>query len=246
MTTSNQDDRAGNAGDTGTNVTTPLGGGMGSITITVPGCVQIGAPNQPIGPAQVAVPAGSGMPFFGNVVPDGWLLCNGAEISREDYAALFAAIGTTYGVGNGNTTFQLPDLRGRFPLGLDNMGGTSADVVTATEADGLGGASGDESVALASNHIPSHEHVFAGGYDSSAGTNPYENIRTTSRWHHVIDQSNFHSTPYVRYYGWVDNGIESYDPPGESTQYPFITGGGPGDAHPNMPPYLSLNYIIKT
>ena len=62
--------------------------------------------------------------------------------------ALFGVIGEAYGVGNGNTTFHLPDLRGRFPLGLDNMGGTSADVVTAAEADSLNGSGGAETHTL--------------------------------------------------------------------------------------------------
>ena len=71
--------------------------------------------------------SGAIVAFAGADAPEGWLLCNGAEINRTTYATLFGVISTTYGVGNGNTTFHLPDLRGRFPLGLDNMGGTSAD-----------------------------------------------------------------------------------------------------------------------
>ena len=73
---------------------------------------------------------GAIMAYAGASAPSGWLLCNGAAINRTTYATLFSIIGETYGVGNGNTTFNLPDLRGRFPLGLDNMGGgTSADRV---------------------------------------------------------------------------------------------------------------------
>ena len=110
MTTGNQNDGAGNAGDPGTNVTTPLGGGTGGLTITVPGCVYIGAPapgpNQPMSPAQGATPTGAILPYAGEMAPEGYLICNGAEVSREDYSNLFDAIGTTYGVGNGNTTFQ--------------------------------------------------------------------------------------------------------------------------------------------
>ena len=59
--------------------------------------------------------------FAGSTAPTGWLLCNGSAVSRTDYAALFAVIGTTYGVGDGSTTFNLPDMRGEFPLGVSGI-----------------------------------------------------------------------------------------------------------------------------
>ncbi len=65
-------------------------------------------------------------PFGGGVAPAGTLLCYGQPISRTDYAGLFAALGTAYGVGNGSTTFNLPDLRGRVPAGKSDMGGSDA------------------------------------------------------------------------------------------------------------------------
>ena len=80
------------------------------------------------------VPAGnpSGLiaPYAGSTAPSGWLLCGGQAVSRSTYATLFTAIGTTYGTGDGSTTFNLPDLRGRAPHGVDNMGGTAANRVT--------------------------------------------------------------------------------------------------------------------
>lgn len=63
-------------------------------------------------------------------VPSGWLLCDGSAISRSTYSALFTAIGTTYGTGNGSTTFNVPDLRGRVIAGRDDMGGTVAGRLT--------------------------------------------------------------------------------------------------------------------
>ena len=54
------------------------------------------------------LPAGAVIPYAGSAAPAGWLLCGGQAVSRSDYAALFAIIGTTYGVGNGSTTFNLP------------------------------------------------------------------------------------------------------------------------------------------
>jgi microcystin-dependent protein len=68
-------------------------------------------------PAAIAVPAGAVMAFAMNAAPAGWLAANGAAVSRSTYATLFAAISTTHGVGDGSTTFNLPDLRGIFVRG---------------------------------------------------------------------------------------------------------------------------------
>ncbi|WP_191058395.1 tail fiber protein [Geminicoccus harenae] len=75
---------------------------------------------------QNAVPAGVVLPYAGPVPPAGWLLCDGSNVSRTTYAKLFASIGTTYGTGNGTTTFKLPDLRGEFVRGLDQGRGVDA------------------------------------------------------------------------------------------------------------------------
>lgn len=66
------------------------------------------------------IPSGAVMYFAGQTAPAGWLKANGAAVSRTAYAALFAAIGTTYGTGDGRTTFNLPDLRGEFVRGWDD------------------------------------------------------------------------------------------------------------------------------
>lgn len=75
---------------------------------------------------QIAAPTGSVYTFAGATVPTGWLKCNGALLSRTTYAALFAVIGTTYGAGDGSTTFALPDLRGEFVRGFDDARGIDA------------------------------------------------------------------------------------------------------------------------
>lgn len=77
-------------------------------------------------------PVGVVLPFAGSAAPSGWLLCAGQEVSRTTYAALFTALGTAYGVGNGSTTFNLPDLRGRIPGGKDDMGGSAASRLNVT------------------------------------------------------------------------------------------------------------------
>ena len=77
-------------------------------------------------------PAGSMNAFAGSTAPSGWLLSYGQAVSRTTYAALFAVIGTAYGAGDGSTTFNLPDMRGRGAAGKDDMGGAAAGVLNVT------------------------------------------------------------------------------------------------------------------
>src|SRR5690606_40258069 len=72
------------------------------------------------------VPVGATIEWWSPTPPPGWLVCAGQAVSRTDYAELFAVFGTRYGSGDGSTTFNLPDLRGRVPVTLDNQGGTDA------------------------------------------------------------------------------------------------------------------------
>lgn len=84
--------------------------------------------------ALASLPAGSLVDFAGSAAPAGWLMCDGSEISRTVYAQLFASISTTYGAGDGTTTFNLPDFRGRFARYNDDMGVAPAfrDITTKT------------------------------------------------------------------------------------------------------------------
>jgi hypothetical protein len=87
-------------------------------------------------PATIALPAGAVMPFAMNSAPAGWLAADGSNVNRTTYAALFSAIGTTYGVGDGSTTFALPDLRGYFVRGSGtNADGTAAGTFGTKQAD---------------------------------------------------------------------------------------------------------------
>jgi microcystin-dependent protein len=94
------------------------------------------------------VPIGLQAPFAGVSAPNGWLLCYGQAVSRTTYALLFAIVGTTYGIGDGSSTFNLPDKRGRVSVGKDNMGGAAANRITAAVCglDGTvqGGHGGDQ------------------------------------------------------------------------------------------------------
>ena len=92
------------------------------------------------------------IPFAGSSVPAGWLLCDGSAMDRAIYANLFAVIGTTYGAGNGSTDFNLPDFRGRMPVGA----GTGSGLTTRV----LGESGGSESVVLAEQNLASHTHTY--------------------------------------------------------------------------------------
>jgi len=86
---------------------------------------------------QLFVPTGVIAPFAGTSAPTGWALCAGQAVSRTTFAALFAVIDTTWGAGDGSTTFNLPDFRGRVPAGLDNMGGIAAGRLRSTRTVGV-------------------------------------------------------------------------------------------------------------
>ena len=106
------------------------------------------------------VPPGAVMDFAGPSAPTGWLLCNGQAVSRTTYAGLFAAIGTYHGAGDGSSTFNLPDYRGRIGVGLDNMGGPDAARMVSQGAARvtLGAASGADTAGLAEANLPPHAH----------------------------------------------------------------------------------------
>ena len=158
-----------------------------------------------INTAPKPLPAGIIFPFAGQSAPEGYLICAGQEVSRVEYASLFEVIGELYGSGDGQTTFNLPDLRGRMPLGKDSMNGTSANRVENEDADSLGGNAGSEKHLLTQDELPSNN-------------------------------------------GYISHSMRGQGDSGGSFSYVHSLNTGPVGSdmpHNNMPPYLTVNYIIK-
>jgi microcystin-dependent protein len=110
---------------------------------------------------QALVPAGAVQAFAMNSAPAGWLAADGTAVSRSTYAALFSAIGTTYGAGDGSTTFALPDLRGYFVRGSGtNSDGTAAGTFGAKQADAF----------KSHQHTTGYQSITTGGYGSNNGS----------------------------------------------------------------------------
>ena len=180
------------------------------------------------------VPAGAMMPFGGAEAPTGWLLCDGQEINKSDYNELWITIQHNFKDAslvsdNGVAKFTLPDFRGRFALGLDNMGGPGANRVTDIATDAIGGNAGVESIVVATDNLPEHEHDLEG----ASGTQFY-GVRVGA------------GVPVD------DNAIELPIEPGlGGTQGIASSGGIKTDATLGTPlnvmnPFLAVNYIIYT
>jgi microcystin-dependent protein len=90
----------------------------------------------------LGIPSGVVFPFAGSTAPYGYLVCDGSAISRSDYPSLFAALGTSHGQGDGSTTFNLPDYRGRFMRGVDGVAGNDPNNTSRT-ASATGGNTGN-------------------------------------------------------------------------------------------------------
>jgi microcystin-dependent protein len=124
------------------------------------------------------VPTGTVTPFAGGTGTPiaGWLFCIGTAVSRTTYAALFAVIGTTYGAGDGSTTFNLPDLRGRYPIGDgtgagDKGSGTGTPTGTPLTARVLGQWGGEETHTQTEAEMAAHTHSLTHGNSNSSASN---------------------------------------------------------------------------
>lgn len=192
--------------------------------------------------------------FGGSVAPSGFLMCDGSAISRSTYADLFSAIGTTYGVGDGSTTFNLPDMSGRVPIGV------SLDIA-------LGDVGGEETHTLLTNELPSHSH----GIPSHGHTHTIK--ATTPKLTHSITQpmftyqpttgsrssstssgSNWTTSNTTKEASRSANLVISNHTASSCTKTGSVTDCSAFDmasvgsdvAHSNMQPYITLNYIIST
>lgn len=163
-----------------------------------------------------SVPVGSIQAYGGVTAPTNWLICDGSAISRTDYRELFQAVGITYGAGDGITTFNLPDLRGRVAIGKSTT-------------YGLGASGGEVTHTLNINEMPSHMHQ--GIY----WINPEQ-----PAWNVT-----FNDGTYGYKFTWTGAGGSATTGAGanEKNLKTGLTGGG--EAHNNMQPYLVTNYIIK-
>ena len=146
---------------------------------------------------ETIISSGSIQMFAGSVAPNGWLVCNGDTISRSAYNNLFKVIGTTYGVGNSNTTFTLPDMRGRCPIGV----GTGASLTART----LGSNVGAETATLAETNLPSHTHTASVGTESVTHTHTGTSGGESTNHNHYFS----HTAGTSGSYGLMDSGTAS-------------------------------------
>ena len=175
------------------------------------------------------LPIGMISPYGGDTAPQDWVLCYGQEVTIAEYQNLFNVVGYNFKdqslVAAGK--FALPDLRGRFPLGKDNMGGGSANVVTSAAADTMGSVEGQQNQTIAVTNLPEHEHDLRG-----PSGDQYYTIRDVSG---IPNDS---------------QGIQYDAPTGAQAGQAYPTSGGVltnnalGSAVDIMNPYMALNYIM--
>lgn len=167
-------------------------------------------------------------PFLGQIclfgfdyAPTGWALCNGQMMSIAQNNALFALLGTTYG-GNGQTTFALPDLRGR--VAINQGGGPGLSPHT------IGEVSGTENVTLIQTQMPAHNHMLAVSGSAATTNNPNGGVLAASAG------NDGDGNPVT---------VNTYNATPNATANPqAISMAGGNQPHENMQPYLTLNYCI--
>jgi microcystin-dependent protein len=195
----------------------------------------------------LAVPIGAILPYAGANAPSGYLLCDGAEIERAKFSDLFDIIGNGYNGSAalvGVNTFRVPDLRGRFPLGRDNMdnagtvpivtggyvdaGGGTAGRVPDVQATILGGAAGQSSITLTLSNLPEHSHTL------STSTQDYSAVALTTTLDPLATSGLGPTAPGQAQYLKDSGGVKK--PLGVTLSTPVGL----------MNPFLALNYIIRS
>lgn len=190
------------------------------------------------------LPAGAVIPYGGSAAPTGWLLCYGQAVSRATYADLFTIISTTFGTGDGSTTFNLPDLRGRTAAGKDDMGGSAANRLTSTvmspDGNTVGAVGGAQTVTLDTTMIPAHAHTQnAHDHDLAVNTSGVSDTGFGGSTP-ALNNSTAGGSTIGRSGSDANNTVVIQN----STATNQNTGGGA--AHSNTQPSMILNYIIKT
>lgn len=161
---------------------------------------------------------GSIVLFSGNYAPNNWAFCNGQLLNINQNTALFSIIGTTYG-GDGQTTFALPDLRGRVPMHFGNGPGLTPRI--------LGEKAGYENVTLTTAQMPAHNHEVVSVLHANEEANSED---PTNRFMAGTSSPSFNSSAnVVMNSGAVTNQVSVV---------------GQSSSHTNMQPYLGLNFII--
>ena len=195
---------------------------------------------------------------------NGWLLCDGSEVSATTYAALKALLTTTYGAytngsgGSGTSHFRLPDLRGRVIAALDNMGGSSANVVTSTEADNLGQVLGAQEHTLTPSQTALVGHGHTATSTATSTSTSTSTATSTSIAHRTSGQSagstGFRDvaggTGIINQGGVIttntDVTTDTTTTTNVSTTVDAATGANASSPHPLVQPTMFMNYIIKT
>lgn len=170
-------------------------------------------------------PVGAIQQYAGSSAPAGWLLCYGQAISRTLYSALFAVISTTYGVGDGSSTFNLPDCRGRAMVGLDNMGGSDAGILD--WANTLGTTGGEQYHSLTSAENGPHTHSITDPGHSHPNSTPTTPVAVAG------------GATYSVWYSTLSGNT------GSATTGIIINSSGSGTGHNTMQPSILFNTIIR-
>lgn len=180
--------------------------------------------------------------YAGSVAPAGWLLCNGASYLRTDYPDLFSAIGVKYGSADG-THFNVPDCRGRVPVGKD---GTA-------EFFDLGTTGGEKSHTLSISELPSHYHTVDPPITNTGGisANHRHWVANYNGGGNSTGYSITNATPHgdSRYWNFNNSSWSSYVESGhvhavDIGQFNSGNSGG-GATHNNLQPYITFNFIVK-
>lgn len=179
------------------------------------------------------MPIGSIVPYAGEESPPGWLLCDGRKVLRSDYVELFETIGFLYqgGVASTDGMFTLPDLRGRFPLGMHNMGGIApyVEVVGESAAEVLGAHGGADEVDILEENLPDHKHTLF-----------HDNMQ-----YYALAQKQYNiADSEVDDYHFYTQTSGSLDGVGMKNTQGIKTTGSLGQPINKMNPFLTLNYII--